>query len=326
MAAAAELIGQHVVRTPVLSCRSLDELVAPSWEPPRLALKCETFQKTGSFKARGAAHAVLRLCERDPGAAGRGVVTHSSGNHGAALARAAGRAFGGAGVPCRVVMPANAPRVKRAATEHYLSKNPAGGAVVECGPTLADREAAARDLQDAGFTPVHPSDDPYVIAGQGTCGRELMEQRPDLDAVLVPVGGGGLIAGTLLAVKAANPRVRVIGCEPEICDDAARGFAAGWPDDEPLPTIGTPTVADGLRSTLGEWNLPVIKRLVDDIRTAAEADVLRFTRHLWERAKLVAEPSAAVTLAVAEKSPDLAGSNVGVIVCGGNVDVGALFS
>ena len=325
VAAAADRIAPHVVRTPVLACRSLDELCAANREPPRLALKCETFQKTGSFKARGAANAVLRLCEDRPEAARRGVVTHSSGNHGAALARAAGLAFGGAGVPCRVVMPANAPRVKRTATEHYLSKNRAGGAVVECGPSLADREAAARELEDAGFTSIHPSDDPHVIAGQGTCGLELMEQRPELDVILCPVGGGGLIAGTLLAVKHANPTVRVIGCEPAVCDDAARGFAAGWPDGVPLPATGAASVADGLRSRLGRWNLPILKALLNDMRTAEETEILAFTRHLMERAKLVVEPSAAVTLAVAATSPDLAGLDVGVIVCGGNVDVGALF-
>ena len=180
-------------------------------------------------------------------------------------------------------------------------------------------------LEEEGFTPVHPSDDPRVIAGQGTCGRELTEQAPDLDAVLVPVGGGGLIAGTLLAVKAANPNCRVIGCEPAVCDDAARGFAAGWPDDAPLPATGAASVADGLRSRLGAWNLPIIKALVDDVRTATEADILAFARHLTERAKLVVEPSAAVTLAVAARSPDLAGQRVGVIVCGGNVDAGGLF-
>ena len=321
VAAAADRIAGHVVRTPVHRCRGLDELCAAGPEPPRLFLKCETFQKTGSFKARGAANAVLRLCEEDPDAAKRGVATHSSGNHAAALARAAGLAFGGRGVPCTVVMPTNAPRVKRAATEYYLSKNPAGGRVVECGPTLADREAAARRIETDGATAIHPSDDPHVIAGQGTCGRELVEQAPELDIILCPVGGGGLIAGTLLAVKSANPGVRVIGCEPAVADDAARGFAAGWPGDAPLPPTGRDTVADGLKSRLGRWNLPVLKALLADVRTAGEAEILQFTRHLMERAKLVAEPSAAVTLAVAAISPDLAGLNVGVIVCGGNVDL-----
>ena len=215
--------------------------------------------------------------------------------------------------------------MKRAATERYLSRNPAGGALIECGPTLADREVAAQELEDAGFTPIHPSDDPHVIAGQGTCGREMMEQVPDLDIILCPVGGGGLIAGTLLAVKSVNPGVRVIGCEPAVCDDAARGFAAGWPDDAPLPATGAASVADGLRSRLGRWNLPILKALLDDVRTATESDILAFTRHLMERAKLVVEPSAAVTLAVAATSPDLARLNVGVIVCGGNVDVGGMF-
>ena len=334
--AAAARIAPHVRQTPVMTCRGLDRLCAADPAgPPRLVLKCETFQHTGSFKARGASNAVLSLCGADPAAARRGVVTHSSGNHAAALARAAGAAFGGAGVPCRVVMPETAPRVKRAAAEDYLSRNPAGGAVVPCGPTLEDREtAAAAVVDECGMTPVHPSDDPAVIAGQGTCGLELARQAAAagrrLDAVLVPVGGGGLIAGTLLALKEIDevrdlhPGVRVIGCEPEICDDAARGFAAGWPGGRPLPPTGAPSVADGLRSRLGDWNLPVIRRLVDDIRTAPEAAILAFTRHLMERAKLVAEPSAAVTLAVAAASPDLAGRTVGVIVCGGNVDLADL--
>ena len=321
--AAADRLAGRVRRTPVHTCDGLNRLCAAGAEPPRLFLKCETFQKTGSFKARGAANAVLRLCDEDPAAARRGVVTHSSGNHAAALAWAAGRAFGGAGLPCEIVMPADAPRVKRAATEFYLSRNPAGGRIVECGPALADRQAAAREIEARGAVPVHPSDDPAVIAGQGTCAREFLEDCPDLDALLCPVGGGGLLAGTLLAVKAANPAVRVIGCEPAEADDAARGFAAGWPDDAPLPATGRATLADGLRSQLGRWNLPIVKALVDDVRTAPEAAIAAFTRHLMERAKLVAEPSAAVTLAVAAASPDLAGLNVGVIVCGGNVDLGA---
>ena len=321
--AAAGRIRSHVRRTPVFECRGLDERCAAGAEPPRLALKCETFQTTGSFKARGAANAVLRLCEEEPDAARRGVATHSSGNHGAALAWAAGRAFGGAGVPCTVVMPANAPRAKRAATEAYLAANPAGGRLIACGPTLADREAAAAQVEADGGVFVHPSDDPHVLAGQGTCGLELIEQRPDLDAVLVPIGGGGLIAGTLLAVKAANPAIRVIGCEPARADDAARGFAAGWPDDLPLPSTGFPSVADGLRSQLGRWNLPILKALLDDVRTAPEEAIVAFARHVMERAKLVVEPSAAVTLAVAAASPDLAGRRVGVILCGGNVDLAA---
>ena len=323
VAAAAARVGPHVRRTPVHTCAGLDRLCTAGTEPPRLFLKCETFQNTGSFKARGAANAVLRLCETDPDAARRGVATHSSGNHAAALAWAAGRAFDRAGIPCDIVMPENAPAVKRAATEGYLARNRAGGRVIGCGPTLADREAAAAELEERGATLIHPSDDPHVIAGQGTCGREFLEQAPDLDVLLCPVGGGGLIAGTLLAVKSADPRCRVIGCEPAAADDAARGFAAGWPDDAPLPATGRPTVADGLKSQLGRWNLPILKALLDDLRTAPEDAILAFTRHLLERAKLVAEPSAAVTLAVAAASPDLAGQRVGAVVCGGNLDLAA---
>ncbi|NNJ25190.1 pyridoxal-phosphate dependent enzyme [Alienimonas chondri] len=321
VAAAAARIGASIVRTPVLTCRGLDALCAAGAEPPRLALKCETFQRTGSFKARGALNAVLQLCEERPDEARRGVVTQSSGNHGAALAWAAGQAFDGAGIPCTIVVPENAPRTKRAAVESYLAANPAGGRLIECGPTLADRKAAADRVEAEGAVSIHPSDDSFVIAGQGTSALELIEDRPDLDVVLVPIGGGGLAAGTLLAVKAANPDVRVIGCEPELVDDAARGFAAGWPDDEPLPTTGAPSVGDGLQTCLGRWNLPIIKRLIDDVRTAPEERIVAFARHTMERAKLVVEPSAAVTLAVAAASPDLAGQRVGVILCGGNVDL-----
>ena len=309
------------------TCGSLDRLCAAGDRPPRLTLKCETFQKTGSFKARGAVNAVLRLCAEDAAARrGGGVATHSSGNHAAALAYAAGRAFGGIGVPCRVVMPANAPRVKRAAAEGYAAANPAGGAVIACGPTLAEREAALdRLVSDQGFVPVHPSDDPHVLAGQGTCARELLEQAPDLDVVLCPVGGGGLLAGTLLAVKSVRPEVRVIACEPAVADDCARGFAAGWPGGAPLPATGVPSVADGLNTRLGRWNLPIIAALCDDVRTASEADIRGFARHVMQRAKLVIEPSAAVAFAVAAASRDLAGRRVGVIVCGGNVDAAAPF-
>ncbi|MEM9702296.1 MAG: pyridoxal-phosphate dependent enzyme, partial [Planctomycetota bacterium] len=189
---AAERIRPHILRTPIHTCRGLDELCTAGAEPPRLFLKCETFQRTGSFKARGATNAVLRLCEERPDDARAGVATHSSGNHGAALAWAAGRAFDGAGIPCTVVMPVDAPAAKRAAVESYLARNPAGGRVIECGPSVADREAVADEVRATGARLIHPSDDPHIIAGQGTWALELLEEEPDLDAILVPIGGGGL--------------------------------------------------------------------------------------------------------------------------------------
>jgi threonine dehydratase len=299
--AAQARVAPYVHRTPVLTCAALDELVGA-----RLYFKCENFQKVGAFKARGACNAVFSLADD---AAAKGVVTHSSGNHGAALAYAAQRR----GIPAFVVMPENAARVKQANVARF------GATIRLCAPTQAARERACADVQrETGATLVHPYDDVQVIAGQGTAALELLEDVPDLDAVIAPVGGGGLISGTSIAARAIRPGITIYGAEPAGADDAARGFASG--KVEPLPHPDT--IADGLRATLSERTLQAIRRNVTAIPTASEAAIASAMRMTWERMKIVIEPSSAVPLAcVLESGMPIAGRRVGIIVSGGNVDL-----
>jgi len=297
-------IAAHVHRTPVLRCRSLDSELGLE-----LFFKAENIQKTGAFKARGASNAVFSLSADE---ARRGVVTHSSGNHGAALAYAAARR----GIRAHVVMPESAPRVKqenvrrRGATIHF------------CASTLEARDATCAAIQrETGATLVHPFDNVHVIAGQGTCALELLDESPGLDAVIAPVGGGGLLSGTSIAVKASDPAVRVFGAEPANADDAARSFRSG--KVEPVPA--TTTIADGLRTTLSPRTLAAIRAHVDGIGTASEAGIVQAMRTIWERMKIVVEPSAAVPIAcVMEGTLDLKGMRVGIILSGGNVDLDRL--
>jgi threonine dehydratase len=273
-------------------------------------LKAENFQKVGAFKIRGAMNALLQLPEADRA---RGVVTHSSGNHAQALAQA-GQWLG---VPVYVVMPRTAPEIKRAATEGY------GATVVPCEPTLAARESTVADLIDRhGYTLVHPFDDWNVIAGQGTAAWELLEQAGPLDVVICPVGGGGLLSGTALAVKGLSPPTRVIGAEPKAADDALRSFLAGT-----LQPSGDPkTVADGLRTSLGSRPFSVIRRHVDSIVTATETEILEAMRFVWERFKMIIEPSSAVPVApVLNRQVPVEGLRVGIIITGGNADLEPLF-
>jgi threonine dehydratase len=299
--AAHDRIRPFVHRTPVVTCSAIDQLAGA-----RVYFKCENFQKGGAFKARGAANAVLSLPEEQ---ARRGVATHSSGNHAAALALAAGRR----GVPAYIVMPKNAPEVKRAAVEGY------GGKITFCEPDQASREAACAEVvRSTGATLVHPYNDDRVIAGQGTAALELLEDVSDLDAVLAPVGGGGLLSGTAIAVKALRPAARVIGCEPALADDAFQSLK----ENRIVPARPPVTVADGLRTALGEKTFPVIKRHVEQVALAEEAEIVAAMRLILERAKIVVEPSAAVPLAVLLNRPlSLAGARVGIILSGGNVDV-----
>jgi len=299
--AAHARVAPYVHRTPVLTCAALDELVGA-----RLYFKCENFQKVGAFKARGACNAVFSLAED---AAAKGVVTHSSGNHGAALAYAAQRR----GIPAFVVMPENAAKVKQANVARF------GATIRLCAPTQAARERACADVQrETGATLVHPYDDVHVIAGQGTAVLELLEDVPDLDAVIAPVGGGGLISGTSIAARAIRPGITIYGAEPAGADDAARGFASG--KVEPLPHPDT--IADGLRATLSERTLQAIRRNVTAIPTASEAAIASAMRATWERMKIVIEPSSAVPLAcLLESGMPIAGRRVGIIVSGGNVDL-----
>lgn len=298
---ASQALRPWVHRTPVLSRESLDRRFAGS-----LFFKCENLQEIGAFKIRGATNAVLALEEE---AARRGVLTHSSGNHGAALALAARRR----GIPAYVVMPEGAPRIKREAVEAQ------GARVVTCPPTMEGRqETAARLGEETGANLVHPFDDPRVIAGQGTVALELLEQVADLDLLLVPVGGGGLAAGCALAAAAVAPGCQVVGVEPAGADDAARSLASGR--REPL---GTPrTLADGLRGHVGLLTFPLLKRLLAGIVTVSEEAIADAMRLAFEHLRLVVEPSGAVPLAaLLEGRVDTRGRRVGIVLSGGNVDL-----
>ena len=298
---ARERIAGKVDLTPVLTSSTLDAEAGA-----QLHFKCENFQKSGSFKARGATNAVFAL---SPEEARRGVATHSSGNHAAALSRAARVR----GVPAYIVMPDNSPQAKRAAVARY------GGEITYCEATLAARESAARELVAAtGATLIHPYDDLAVMAGQGTAAVELLAQVPELEAILCPVGGGGLLSGTAVAAKSLKPSVRVIGVEPAGADDAARSFRAG----RILPIVKPDTIADGLRASLGERPFAVIRRLVDDITTVSDELIVRAMRRIWEVMKIVVEPSAAVPYAaLLGERTELRGRRIGLILSGGNLDL-----
>jgi threonine dehydratase len=302
--AAAARIAPFARRTPVFTCAALDERLGA-----RVFLKCENFQKVGAFKFRGACNAVFSL---DPKAAARGVATHSSGNHAQALALAARLRV----IPAHIVMPDNAPAVKKAAVAGY------GGRITLCPPTLADRESTlGRVAAATGAEIIHPYNDDRVIAGQGTAALELLEEIPDLDAVLAPVGGGGLLSGTAIAAAGLKPGIRVIAAEPAGADDAYRSFRAG----RIIPSAAPNTIADGLLTSLGDRTFPVIRELVEDIVTVSEEAIVAAMRFVWERVKLVIEPSSAVPVAALwEKKIDLSGLRVGIILSGGNVDLDRL--
>ncbi|HEY0768452.1 MAG TPA: pyridoxal-phosphate dependent enzyme [Steroidobacteraceae bacterium] len=298
---ARERIAHHVAMTPVLTSATLDARAGA-----QLHFKCENFQKCGAFKARGATNAVVALSEEQ---ARRGVATHSSGNHAAALARAARLR----GIPAYIVMPDNTPQVKRAAVERY------GGKITYCEATLAAREdTACQVIAATGAILVHPYDDLTVMAGQATAAVELLGQVPDLDLILCPVGGGGLLSGTAVAAKTLKPSIRVLGVEPTGADDAARSFRAG----RILPSLKPNTIADGLRGALGEQPFAEIRRLVDDITTVSDESIVRAMRHLWEVMKIIVEPSGAVAYAaLLADRPQLRGLRIGLMLSGGNVDL-----
>lgn len=324
--AAAARIQQHVHRTPVFTSATINALAGCE-----VFFKAEALQKSGSFKARGATNAVWCLT---PEEAACGVVTHSSGNHGAALAMAAATR----GAPCTVVMPTNAPTCKRVAVAAY------GAKIVDCEPTQAAREAAAASVVEAtGGVFIHPSEDPRVIAGQGTLAVELLEQVPELDALIVPVGGGGMLSGVAVATKAASPDVRIFAAEPAGAADAAASKASGvHVKAHPSPPA---TLADGLKTCLGPNTFPIVcSPAVEEVLTVSEEALVAAMRLVFERLKLVIEPSAAVGVAALlsdrfaavrtgtagpAATPDGArGSRpitrVGVVLCGGNVDLSAL--
>lgn len=304
MLAAHARIEPHIHRTPVLTSSYLNDLIGAE-----LFFKCENFQKAGAFKVRGASNAVFGLSDDE---AVKGVCTHSSGNHALSLSYAAGRR----GIPCNVVMPRTAPQAKKDAVMGY------GGIITECEPSTTSREEVFAQVQAAtGGNFVHPYNDPRVIAGQGTCSRELLEQTDGLDMVVAPIGGGGMISGTCLTLSNIAPEVQIIAAEPEQADDAYRSFKAGHIIADDAPN----TIADGLKVPLKDLTWHFVSNHVKDILTASEDEIVDAMKLTWKRMKIVIEASCAVPLATILKNKDqFAGKRVGVIITGGNVDLDTL--
>jgi len=304
--AAAARIKPYAHRTPIMSCATISEMAGRD-----LLFKCEQFQRIGAFKFRGACNAVMKLSDTD---AKRGVVTHSSGNHAQALALAAKLR----GIQAHIVMPHTASPIKREAVRGY------GGIIYDCEPNTEARETTAAQVQQrTGATLIHPYDNADIIAGQGTAALELLEDRPDLDAIIAPIGGGGLISGTAIAASSLHPGIHIYGAEPLSADDAARSKAAG----QCLPQLAPKTMADGLLTSLGERTWPVVRDLVEQISTVTEEQIVQAMRLVWERAKLIIEPSSAVAVAAILNEPFRSTSKaqrIGVILSGGNVNLDAL--
>lgn len=301
---AAERIADHVRHTPVVRSLKLDAMFGAE-----LYLKCENLQAAGAFKSRGACNAVFSLSDDE---AARGVATHSSGNHAAALSRAAARR----GITAHIVMPTNSRPTKVAAVREF------GGQITFCEPTLADREATAkRIVTETGATFVHPYDDHRIIAGQGTAALEMMERHPALDVIVTPVGGGGLLSGTAICAKALCPQTKVWAGEPAGADDAYRSWKSGqW-----VPSVEPKTIADGLLTSLGQRNFAVIRQLVDDMLLVSENEIVRAVRILYDAADLVVEPSGAVPLAALfQRQSELSGWKIGIILSGGNFSLSEL--
>ena len=298
---AATRIKPYAHRTPVLTNESLNQKV-----DTQVFLKCENFQKVGAFKFRGACNAVYSLTEEE---AAHGVCTHSSGNHAQALALAARMR----GIPAYIVMPNNAPSVKKNAVAGY------GGLITFCEPTLEARESTLDRIRlETGAVVVHPYNDERVIAGQGTATLELLEDIPDLDVIIAPVGGGGLLSGTAIAATEIKKGIRVIAGEPEMADDAFLSMKAG----KIIPSKDPGTIADGLLTSLGTLTFPIVQQRVEQIVTVSEAGIIESMKFIWERAKIIIEPSSAVAIGVMwERKIDLHGLKIGVIISGGNVDL-----
>lgn len=302
--AAAKRIRPYAHQTPVLTCTSLNAMVGAE-----LFFKCENLQKVGAFKFRGAANSVFSLPESE---AARGVATHSSGNHAQALALAARLR----GIPAHIVMPENSPKIKVAAVRGY------GARIVFCPPTQKDREQTLETVvAETGASFIHPYNNLGIIAGQGTCALELIEEIPDLDVVMAPVGGGGLLSGTALCCHYVKPEIQVIAGEPKGADDAFRSIRDGriYPSENPK------TIADGLRTSLGSLTFPIIRRYVESIVTVEEESIVAAMRHIWERMKILVEPSAAVPFAaLLEGNLQVGDRRIGIILSGGNLDLDTL--
>lgn len=311
---AHERIAPHIHRTPVMTSESLNKIAGA-----QIYFKCENFQKTGSFKIRGASNTIFSLASEE---AARGVVTHSSGNHAAAVAYAARKR----GTRAWIVMPANASAAKMQAVKAY------GGEITLCEPLISSRaETCARIERETGAVMVHPYDDDRIIAGQATAAKELLEEVPGLDAVLAPVSGGGLLSGTALGARGARPGIRVIGCEPERADDAYRSLFTGTLQ----PLEKSDTIADGLRAPLAPRTFAIMRRHVDRIVLVSEEEIIAAMRAVWERMKIIIEPSSAVAVAPLLKENGAASLGltrladgqpykIGVIFSGGNVDLASL--
>ena len=302
--AAHARIQPFIHRTPILSSTAINEIAGCE-----IFFKCENFQKVGAFKARGAANAVMKLTEEQKA---KGVATHSSGNHAAALARAASVA----GIPSYIVMPSNAPEIKKKAVKGY------GGEIIECEPNLKARETTLEAVvAKTGATFIPPYDFMDVIEGQATCALELIEDQANLDIIMAPVGGGGLLGGTALTTHYLSPNTEVIAGEPAGADDAFQSFQAG----KIIPQSGPNTIADGLLTSLGVLNFELIQNYVSDILLATDPQIIEAMRLIYERMKIVIEPSCAVPLAALLANQDrFAGKKVGIILSGGNVDLGKL--
>lgn len=298
---AHERIKAYIHRTPVMTSNSLDEIAAC-----QLYFKCENFQKVGAFKARGAMNAVLSLTREERA---KGVATHSSGNHAQALARAA-RIMG---IKAYVVMPRTSPEIKKQAVKGY------GGEIFECEPSLASREATLEEvIRKTGAVEIHPFNNYDVIAGQATAAKEFVEEIPDLDFMVTPVGGGGLLSGIALAAKYFAPSTTVIAGEPELADDAYRSLQSG----EVEPPSPPASIADGLLTALGSKTFPIILEHVREIITVSDPEIMSAMRLIWERLKVIAEPSGAVAFAaVLKNKPKFLNKKVGIIISGGNVDL-----
>lgn len=301
---AHELIQQYIHRTSVMSSISINNIVGAD-----LYFKCENLQKVGAFKFRGACNAVFSLSEED---AQKGVATHSSGNHAAALALAARMR----GVAAHIVMPSNSPEIKKKAVAGY------GAKITFCEPTLAARESTlAQVIAETGATEIHPYNNFHVIAGQGTAAKELIEEKGEFDLIMAPVGGGGLLSGTAISSKYLLPGCKVIAAEPAGADDAFQSFHS----KKLVPSVQPKTIADGLLTSLGERNFAIIMDKVDDIVTVSEEAIIEAMRMIWERMKIIIEPSSAVPLAaILERKIDVQDKKVGIILSGGNLDLGKL--
>lgn len=298
------IVQKYAHRTPVLTSSSINKIVGG-----KLFFKCENLQKVGAFKFRGACNAVFSLSEED---AQKGVATHSSGNHAAALALAAKMR----GVAAHIVMPDNSPEIKKKAVAGY------GAKITFCEPTLQARESTlAKVIQKTGATEVHPYNNFNVIAGQGTAAKELIEDEGGFDIIMAPVGGGGLLSGTAISTKHLLSKCKVIAAEPAGADDAYRSFH----EKKIIPSVQPKTIADGLLTSLGERNFAIIMDKVDDIATVSEEKIVEAMRMIWERMKIIIEPSSAVPLAaILEGKVDIQNKKVGIILSGGNLDLGRL--